>query len=199
MKADSLPDSVPPSSSGSASGPGPDPTPASEPAPTRVLAAHECWALLRQAPLGRLALCVDGHPEIFPINFVVDHGTLVYRTSEGTKSSAAEKAPAAMEADGFYTGAAPGSARGDDENETRGQDTARPQDTMWSVVVKGRAATIALTSEVLDSVQLPLHPWEGGRKDRFMRLVPETISGRAFTPTPAAADALHPGQAGPQV
>ncbi|MHA7210143.1 pyridoxamine 5'-phosphate oxidase family protein [Arthrobacter sp. MDT1-65] len=141
-----------------------------EPAPTRILPAHECWALLRTAPVGRLALCQAGRPEIFPINFAVDHGTVVYRTAEGTKSHAAEHAPAALEADGSYT------------------DSGTGEDMVWSVVVKGDAATIAVTTELLATVQLPLHPWESGRKDRFMRLVPETISGRAFARTsPEAA------------
>ncbi|MDN4611637.1 pyridoxamine 5'-phosphate oxidase family protein [Arthrobacter burdickii] len=135
-----------------------------ETTPTKILAAHECWTLLREAPFGRLALCVQGNPEIFPINFVVDHGSIVFRTSEGTKSRFSERAAVAFEADGLLDG-----------------DTL-----MWSVVVKGHAATISQTPELLATVQLPLHPWEMGRKDRFMRLVPETISGRAFTPVPGA-------------
>jgi hypothetical protein len=135
-----------------------------EPEPTRILAAHECWALLRTTTVGRLALCSDGRPEIFPINIVVDHGTVVFRTSEGTKSQGAEKAHVALEADGVYPA-----------TEEDGAEAM-----VWSVVVKGEAATIAVTSDLLSTVQLPLHPWESGRKDRFMRLVPETISGRAF-------------------
>ncbi|THJ67468.1 pyridoxamine 5'-phosphate oxidase family protein [Arthrobacter echini] len=141
---------------------------------TRILSANECWALLRTVPFGRLALCPDGRPEIFPINAVVDHGSIVYRTSEGTKSAAAEKAAAAFEADGRL---APGS-----------MDWVE-QDMMWSVVLKGRTSTIAVTAELLATVQLPLHPWESGRKDRFMRLSPDAISGRAFVPIVAGAAA----------
>ncbi len=144
-----------------------------EPEPTRILPAYECWALLRATPVGRLALCQDGQPEIFPVNFAVDHGTIVYRTSEGTKSHATEKAPVAFEVDGFYPdSSADGGADG---------STVEGRSIVWSVVVKGNAATIAVTSELMDTVQLSLHPWESGRKDRFMRLVPGTISGRAFT------------------
>ena len=131
---------------------------------TRILPAHECWELLRQAPFGRLALSVQGEPDIFPINFVVDHGTIVFRTSEGTKSRSSEKSAVAFETDGLLDDGA----------------------VVWSVVVKGHAATINQTPELMSTVQLPLHPWEAGRKDRFMRLIPETISGRAFTPAPAA-------------
>lgn len=140
-----------------------------EPTPTRILPANECWALLRSTPFGRLALCHDGRPEIFPINFVVDHGTVVFRTSEGTKSHAAEKAHAAFEVDGQYP-----------------EGTGERGGMVWSVVVKGDVATIATTSELMATVQLPLHPWESGSKDRFMRLVPETITGRAFTRTSRA-------------
>ncbi|WP_247826167.1 pyridoxamine 5'-phosphate oxidase family protein [Arthrobacter antioxidans] len=134
--------------------------------PTEILPAHECWKLLRDAPFGRLALCVQGIPGIFPVNFVVDHGTIVFRTSEGTKSRFSEKAPVAFETDGFVDGGA----------------------RVWSVIVHGQATTINQTSELLDTVHLPLHPWEMGRKDRFMRLVPETITGRSFAPLYASAN-----------
>ncbi|MBG6226483.1 hypothetical protein IWX63_003082 [Arthrobacter sp. CAN_A2] len=75
----------------------------------------------------------------------------------------------ALEADGLYPDSGTGEAM------------------VWSVVVKGDAATIAVTAELMATVQLPLHPWESGRKDRFMRLVPETISGRAFPHSSANA------------
>lgn len=133
--------------------------------PTEILPAHECWKLLRNAPFGRLALCIQGMPGIFPVNFVVEHGTIVFRTSEGTKSRFSERAPVALETDGTLNDGA----------------------LVWSVIVHGHAATINRTSELLDTVTLPLHPWESGRKDRFMRLVPETISGRSFTPLQASA------------
>ncbi|MET1064447.1 MAG: pyridoxamine 5'-phosphate oxidase family protein, partial [Arthrobacter sp.] len=42
---------------------------------------HESWRLLRGVSVGRLAVWVDDHPDIFPINYKVDHGTLVFRTA----------------------------------------------------------------------------------------------------------------------
>lgn len=135
----------------------------SEDTPTTVLPAHTCWELLRTAPYGRLALCIDGQPEIFPINTQVDHGTLVFRTADGAKQRAAEGAPIAFEADGVMA------------------DGTRA----WSVVIKGHASTIQLTAELIATIHLPLHAWEPGRKDRFMRIVPASITGRSFTVTPA--------------
>jgi hypothetical protein len=55
---------------------------------------HECWAMLRTVSVGRLAVLADGRPDIFPINYTVDGGTLVFRTGEGTKLAGASKGAA---------------------------------------------------------------------------------------------------------
>ena len=66
------------------------------------LSESACWALLRTTSVGRLAVWVDDHPDIFPINYAVDHGTVVFRSSAGTKISAAlADSPVAVEADGY--------------------------------------------------------------------------------------------------
>jgi nitroimidazol reductase NimA-like FMN-containing flavoprotein (pyridoxamine 5'-phosphate oxidase superfamily) len=50
-----------------------------------ILPQTECWDLLSGGSLGRLVTSVDGQPEIFPVNFVVQHRTILFRTAEGTK------------------------------------------------------------------------------------------------------------------
>ena len=50
-----------------------------------ILPVHESWDLLKSAALGRLVTSVDGRPEIFPVNFVVQRRTILIRTAEGTK------------------------------------------------------------------------------------------------------------------
>ncbi|WP_115787709.1 pyridoxamine 5'-phosphate oxidase family protein [Arthrobacter silvisoli] len=135
------------------------PSPVSE---VEVLSPEQCWALLRGVSVGRLAIWVNDHPDIFPINYKVDHGTLVFRTGEGTKLHAAlGETPVALEADGVD------------------QDAG----IAWSVVVKGEAAGVKLTQELLDTVGLRLFPWQAGRKDAFVRIVPTSISGRRFKVT----------------
>jgi hypothetical protein len=37
------------------------------------------------------------------------------------------------------------------------------------------------TEELIDTVDLPLFPWQAGDKGRFIRIVPTTTSGRRFT------------------
>jgi len=141
--------------------------------PTEVLSASECWRLLRSISVARLALCTDGRPDIFPVNVQVDHGSVVFRTSEGTKARAAlDEAPVAVEADGLDEGGA----------------------KAWSVVVKGTARTVSTTKELLETIDLPVHPWESGRKDRFVRVTPDSISGRRFS-VAAAPASVPPGTA----
>jgi nitroimidazol reductase NimA-like FMN-containing flavoprotein (pyridoxamine 5'-phosphate oxidase superfamily) len=123
------------------------------------LSVSECWTLLRSVEFGRLAVLAGDQPDIFPVNFVVDHGTLVFRTAEGTKLSAAVGANAiAFEADG--------------------QDSVARQ--AWSVVIKGTAEPVP-ASELMDLVTLPLWPLQGDPKPRFVRIVPAQISGRSFS------------------
>ena len=46
--------------------------------------------------------------------------------------------------------------------------------------MKGRAEEISRGYEVLDAVDLPLFPWHGAPKQRFIRIVPDEITGRRF-------------------
>jgi len=53
-----------------------------------ILPERECWDLLEGVTLGRLVTSVDGRPEIFPVNYVVQPRTILLRTAEGTKLAA---------------------------------------------------------------------------------------------------------------
>ena len=124
-----------------------------------TLSASACWTLLRATGIGRLAVWVEDHPEIFPLNYAVDHGSLVFRSAEGTKlSGALSDVPVALEIDGY------------DE----------PTAEAWSVVVKGRAERIQQVQELTDTLDLPLFPWQAGRKGIFVRVVPSLVTGRRF-------------------
>src|SRR4051795_12799391 len=89
-----------------------------------------CWSLLRTTSIGRLAVWVDDHPDIFPLNYAVDHGTLVFRSRAGTKVSAAlSDAQVALEADGYDAGTA----------------------EAWSVVIRGNAEEIRGGPDLIDT------------------------------------------------
>jgi uncharacterized protein len=122
------------------------------------LSEDACWALLRTTSVGRLAVWVEDHPDIFPLNYAVEHGTVVFRSSAGTKVSAAlSDSPVALEADGYDA------------------ETAE----VWSVVIKGSAEEIK-GQDLIGTIDLPLFPWQAGEKGRFIRIVPTTTSGRRF-------------------
>lgn len=123
------------------------------------LSAKQCWELLRSTEVGRLAVIVSDHPEIFPVNYAVDQGTVVFRSAQGTKvTSALGDAPVAFEADGY-------------DSETG---------LVWSVVVKGQASTFQTIEEAAESFNVDVHPWQAGKKERFIRIRPDEITGRRF-------------------
>jgi uncharacterized protein len=132
------------------------PTPAGE---TEALTVAQCWAQLRAGFVGRLAVEHDGRPDIFPVNYVVDHGTVVFRTGSGSLFGSAVGAFVAFEVDGYDVSDA----------------------TAWSVVVRGVARELRDLDDTLDALTLPLFPWHDGPKPRIIRIEPDSISGRRFT------------------
>jgi len=132
---------------------------------TTVVDESECWTRLRSSEVGRLAVVTPDGPDIFPVNYVVDHGTVVFRTAPGSKLTALRQGePVAFEADGFDG----------DANEA------------WSVVVKGHPQQLRQPEAVLDAAGLPLFPWHGADKPVFVRVVPSHVSGRRFRVVEAA-------------
>ena len=50
-----------------------------------VLDADAFWTLLQCAEVGRLAVSIaGGDPDIFPVNYVIQYGTIVFRTASGS-------------------------------------------------------------------------------------------------------------------
>lgn len=125
-----------------------------------VLSPDACWALLRSVETGRLGVTANGEADIFPVTFVVDHGTVVFRTAPGTKLTAAlSGARVAFEADGVAPAA----------------------EQAWSVVIKGHAEEVTQLHELMDTTALPLFPWHTGPKHHLIRIVVDEITGRRFS------------------
>ncbi|WP_083914431.1 pyridoxamine 5'-phosphate oxidase family protein [Ilumatobacter nonamiensis] len=124
-----------------------------------ILSDTECWRLLDETTVGRLAVDVAGRPDIYPVNYVVDDGTIVFRTGAGTKfAAAALMHHVAFEIDGYLP-------------------TER---VAWSVVVKGWADQVERMEEVFDAEDLPLFPWAADPKPNFVRITPHEVTGRRF-------------------
>nr|WP_090343950.1 pyridoxamine 5'-phosphate oxidase family protein [Mycolicibacterium malmesburyense]CRL75176.1 pyridoxamine 5'-phosphate oxidase-like protein [Mycolicibacterium malmesburyense] len=125
--------------------------------PGEILPESECWNLLSSVSLGRLVTTADGQPEIFPVNFVVQRKTLLFRTAEGTKLvSTAINQDVLFEADAH--------------------DVA----TGWSVIVRGVARTVRDEDDLEEAERAQLAPWTAHSKDHYVRVLPRRVTGRRF-------------------
>ena len=118
-----------------------------------------CLSLLAGDVVGRLAVVTGtAAAAIFPVNYVLDGDTIVFRTDPGSKFDAAGRAGASFEIDSI--------------------DRARR--TGWSVVASGRLEEVTqYDSTTLARLrQLPVDPWADGDKAHYMRLIPDRITGR---------------------
>ncbi|MFB9309799.1 hypothetical protein BJY17_000745 [Agromyces hippuratus] len=128
-----------------------------ERAPTRRMGEEECWQRIADAPYGRLAAAAGGEVDIFPVNHAVDDRTIVFRTSPGTKLlELTIRHRIAFEVDGT------------DETEA------------FSVVVKGQAEEFDRQAEIFEAERLGVSPWAPEEKDRWVRITPDEVHGRAF-------------------
>lgn len=129
-----------------------------------MLTPDECWEQLGQETLGRIAVSAAGVVDIFPVNYVVDGHTLLFRTAPGTKLlELAINDRVAFEVDGHT------------------------DDQAWSIVVKGRAERVERQSEIDAADELGLEPWIPTLKYRWVRIRPDEVTGRSFTRSPEPA------------
>ena len=121
------------------------------------LSTETCWELLAATPVGRVVVTVDGDPEVFPVNHVVDRRTIAFRTAPGTKLAGLERMTATcFEADAI--------------------DVERHAG--WSVLVKGRVQEVTDPAELRALGELELELWTTGAKDHWVRIRPTEVTGR---------------------
>ena len=118
----------------------------------------ECMSLISRHPamVGRIALA-GPRPVIFPVNYVVDGDSVVFRTDPGTKFHAAvHKAFVAFEV-----------------------DWVQPSwEIGWSVLIRGQAKVVDDPAEIAVLQGMPLVPWAEGEKSHFVRVDAKLVSGR---------------------
>jgi len=123
---------------------------------TEIVSEEDCLELLSSQSIGRLALVVDDRIEIFPVNYAVEGGSILFRTNEGRKMRGSSSCDVAFEVDSIEPEAHAG----------------------WSVVVHGEPEDVTGESQTIpDTVQ----PW-AGRKEYLVRIRPRSISGRRVIP-----------------
>ncbi|MFH8250218.1 pyridoxamine 5'-phosphate oxidase family protein [Microbacterium sp. B2969] len=136
------------------------------------LTTAECWRLLEDSRLGRLAVTDSrSAPDLFPVNFTTHEGVIYVRTAQGTKLSRILAHPAtALEIDG------------------------EDAETQWSVVVRGWAHRVVDGEEFEASGAGVLVSWSPGQKPYAVKITPHTVSGRRFrrSDSPGSSERVRP-------
>jgi nitroimidazol reductase NimA-like FMN-containing flavoprotein (pyridoxamine 5'-phosphate oxidase superfamily) len=119
------------------------------------LSSSACLELLATRSAGRLAYVARaGTPDLVPVNYLLDNGTILIRSGAGPKLQAAERrSVVAFEVD-------------DIDEQTH---------TGWSVVVIGRAERLSNREAALLAAP---QPWANGSRHHLMRIQPTRIEGR---------------------
>ncbi len=135
--------------------------------PYQDLDAPQAWQFLSEHRVGRLAIVIGGEPDIFPVNYVVDDRSIIFRTAEGSKLFAVSLGGRmAFQVDEWtHEGAVSVLAHG----------TPRR--------LEGAEADAAAT--------LGLEPWVPTLKENWIRLEVDEVAGRRFVFGPQPDD-FHP-------
>lgn len=124
--------------------------------PVMELAEQTCWNLIQGHGVGRLGVYGGDFPEIFPVDYYCEAGTIVFRTADGTKlRDLIADAHVVFEIDSL------GSVFD------------------WSVTVKG-IASVKDMMYTNRSAENALPHWRPVSVYRFVEVIPESISGRRY-------------------
>jgi uncharacterized protein len=119
----------------------------------------ECLELLAGHEVGRVAYCDDLGPVVLPVNYTLDHDTVLLQVSpHSVLGRRLRGARASFEIDDF-----------DDYNQSG-----------WSVLVRGEASYVD-AADLPDDAGRP-HSWVEGQRTLHVRIVPGLISGRRLLP-----------------
>lgn len=123
----------------------------------RELDRHECLSLLAGAPVGRIVHTREALPAVLPVNFSLDDGAVVLRTSAASElARSIDGVVVAFEADEVDAVAHSG----------------------WSVVVTGRAAVVTDPVEHERLCRVGPRSWAPSPREIFVRIEPELVTGR---------------------
>jgi uncharacterized protein len=121
------------------------------------LSRDQCLKLMASVPVGRVIYTRRALPAVELVNFALDRGEIVLRTSPGGKLAAAVRgAVVAFEADCV--------------------DHARR--TGWSVTAIGPSREVTDPDEIARLRAIGLSSWAPGPREHFIRISPEILNGR---------------------
>ena len=121
------------------------------------LSRGECLRLVGQVPVGRIVYTRQALPAVELVNFALDDGDIIIRTDASGKLAAATRGVVvAFEADNV-------------DGVTHAG---------WSVTIVGYSCAVVDPEEVRHLELAGLVPWAPGKRDHFIRISPEIVTGR---------------------
>jgi uncharacterized protein len=132
-----------------------------------LLTEDQCRQLLSGGEVGRVGITIGALPAIFPVNYSMVDGAIVFRTAPGTKMSAAmEGAVVAFEVDDYQLADRSG----------------------WSVLAVGRAEVVDDPDSGFMARLARLESFVDGTRTAIVRIEPMFLSGRRLVHAPPYAD-----------
>lgn len=122
-----------------------------------MLTEDQSRLLLAGGEVGRVGVTIDALPAIFPVNYRVIDGAIVFRTAPGSRLSVAARGRiVAFEVDDYQLADRSG----------------------WSVLVVGRAELVDDVGLAAKAAAAQLEPFAGGIRTTMVRIDPALVSGR---------------------
>jgi nitroimidazol reductase NimA-like FMN-containing flavoprotein (pyridoxamine 5'-phosphate oxidase superfamily) len=122
-----------------------------------LLTEDEALVLLAAGEVGRVGVTMGAMPAIFPVNYRVVDGAILFRTAAGSKlNAAAAGAVVAFEVD----------------------DYDRVDRSGWSVLAVGTAEVVQDGHMALKAIAAHLAPYADGSRAAIVRIEPTFLSGR---------------------
>jgi nitroimidazol reductase NimA-like FMN-containing flavoprotein (pyridoxamine 5'-phosphate oxidase superfamily) len=119
-----------------------------------------CWRLVGRVAVGRVGFVYDDDPIVLPVNCVVVDDKIAFRTAGDSMLHAlGDGVKVAFEADHVDPVAESG----------------------WSVLIRGNLWEVVDEEFRARLIGAAVHPWAPGPIDRWMMIVPSSISGRSIT------------------
>jgi nitroimidazol reductase NimA-like FMN-containing flavoprotein (pyridoxamine 5'-phosphate oxidase superfamily) len=127
-----------------------------------LLSESDCRRLLTQEQVGRVAVAVGALAVVFPVNYVMAGGDILFWTGEGTKLKAAVA----------------------NRVVTFEIDHVDPvSETGWSVLAVGPARERTEPALVAGAKAAGLRSWASGERHHLVAITVETLTGRRIVPT----------------
>ena len=131
-----------------------------------LLDETEALRLLALEEVGRVGVTMGALPAIFPVNYRLIDGCVVFRSAPGSKLSAAvNRTVVAFEVDDYNAADRSG----------------------WSVLVVGPSEVVHDLDVTFKSLEAGLRPYVDGPRGLLVRITPTFVSGRRIVHVPAGA------------